>query len=110
MWPLYAGWSLSTNARLAGSTLLIEPKPQGQPNIRYDYDASTVYGFLETVRRGKRDQTEHPSEPRDAGRSLRSIHEIADCHFALYGTVWFPLTLTQRPATMGWDTDQFEQR
>ncbi|MBN0196845.1 xylose isomerase, partial [Pseudomonas aeruginosa] len=29
-----------------GGTLLIEPKPQEPTKHQYDYDASTVYGFL----------------------------------------------------------------
>ncbi len=34
-------------------TLLIEPKPQEPTKHQYDYDAATVYGFLETVWSGK---------------------------------------------------------
>ncbi len=83
--------------------ILIEPKPQEPSKHQYDYDVSTVYGFL------KRFGLEHEVKVNIeqghailAGHSFE--HEIATAaSLGIFGSI----DMNRNDYQSGWDTDQF---
>ncbi|MDI4516726.1 xylose isomerase, partial [Escherichia coli] len=84
-------------------TLLIEPKPQEPTKHQYDYDASTVYGFLKQF--GLEKEIKLNIEANHATLAGHSFHhEIATAiALGLFGSV----DANRGDAQLGWDTDQF---
>ena len=84
-------------------TLLIEPKPQEPTKHQYDYDASTVYGFLKQF--GLEKEIKVNIEANHATLAGHSFHhEIASAiALGIFGSV----DANRGDAQLGWDTDQF---
>ncbi len=84
-------------------TLLIEPKPQEPTKHQYDYDASTVYGFLKQF--GLEKEIKLNIEANHATLAYHSFHhEIATAiALGLFGSV----DANRGDPQLGWDTDQF---
>jgi xylose isomerase len=84
-------------------TLLIEPKPQEPTKHQYDYDSSTVHGFL--VRHGLVDEYRLNIEANHATLAGHSFHhEIA---YATANGVFGSIDANRGDYQNGWDTDQF---
>ncbi len=84
-------------------TLLIEPKPQEPTKHQYDYDASTVYGFLKQF--GLEKEIKLNIEANHATLAGHTFHhEIATAiALGLFGSV----DANRGDPQLGWDTDQF---
>jgi len=86
-----------------GGQLLIEPKPMEPTKHQYDYDVSTVYGFL--VRHGLEDEYRINIEANHATLAGHSFHhEVA---FAAANGVLGSIDANRGDPQNGWDTDQF---
>jgi xylose isomerase len=86
-----------------GGQLLIEPKPMEPTKHQYDYDVSTVYGFL--VRHGLEDEYRVNVEANHATLAGHSFHhEVA---FAVANGVLGSIDANRGDPQNGWDTDQF---
>lgn len=83
--------------------ILIEPKPQEPTKHQYDYDVSTVYGFLK--RHGLEDQVKVNIEQGHAILAGHSFeHEIATAQaLGIFGSI----DMNRNDYQSGWDTDQF---
>jgi xylose isomerase len=83
--------------------LLIEPKPMEPTKHQYDYDVSTVYGFL--VRHGLEDEYRVNVEANHATLAGHSFHhEVA---FAVANGILGSIDANRGDPQNGWDTDQF---
>lgn len=84
-------------------TILIEPKPQEPSKHQYDYDVSTVYGFLK--RFGLEDEIRVNIEQGHAILAGHSFeHEIATAaSLGIFGSI----DMNRNDYQSGWDTDQF---
>ena len=83
--------------------LLIEPKPMEPTKHQYDYDVSTVYGFL--VRHGLEDEYRVNIEANHATLAGHSFHhEVA---FAVANGILGSIDANRGDPQNGWDTDQF---
>jgi len=84
-------------------TLLIEPKPQEPTKHQYDYDVSTVYGFLQ--RFGLEKEVKVNIEVGHAFLAKHSFeHEVATAaSLGILGSV----DANRNDLQSGWDTDQF---
>ncbi|HYM83387.1 MAG TPA: xylose isomerase, partial [Candidatus Dormibacteraeota bacterium] len=83
--------------------LLIEPKPQEPTKHQYDYDASTVHGFL--VRHGLEREYKLNLEANHATLAGHSFHhEVA---YAVAHGVFGSVDANRGDYQNGWDTDQF---
>ena len=84
-------------------TLLIEPKPQEPTKHQYDYDVSTVYGFLQ--RFGLEKEVKVNVEVGHAYLAKHSFeHEVATAaSLGILGSV----DANRNDLQSGWDTDQF---
>jgi xylose isomerase len=83
--------------------LLIEPKPMEPTKHQYDYDVSTVYGFL--VRNGLQDEYRVNIEANHATLAGHSFHhEVA---FAIANGILGSIDANRGDPQNGWDTDQF---
>ncbi|MBI1216999.1 MAG: xylose isomerase [Rhodobacteraceae bacterium] len=84
-------------------TILIEPKPQEPSKHQYDYDVSTVYGFLK--RFGLENEIRVNIEQGHcilAGHTFE--HEIATAiSMGIFGSI----DMNRNDYQSGWDTDQF---
>ena len=86
-----------------GGQLLIEPKPMEPTKHQYDYDVSTVYGFL--VRNGLEDEYRVNIEANHATLAGHSFHhEVA---FAVANGILGSIDANRGDPQNGWDTDQF---
>lgn len=86
-----------------GGTLLIEPKPQEPTKHQYDYDCSTVHGFLE--RYDLLDEFKVNIEVNHATLSGHSFHhEVA---YAIDNGIFGSIDANRGDPQNGWDTDQF---
>jgi xylose isomerase len=86
-----------------GGQLLIEPKPMEPTKHQYDYDVSTVYGFL--VRHGLEDEYRVNIEANHATLAGHSFHhEVA---FASANGILGSIDANRGDPQNGWDTDQF---
>ncbi len=84
-------------------TLLIEPKPQEPTKHQYDYDVSTVYGFLKRI--GLEDEVKLNIEQGHAILAGHSFeHELA---LAASLGVLGSIDINRNDYQSGWDTDQF---
>jgi xylose isomerase len=84
-------------------TLLIEPKPQEPTKHQYDYDASTVHGFL--VSHGLADEYRVNLEVNHATLAGHSFHhEVA---YAYASGIFGSIDVNRGDYQNGWDTDQF---
>jgi xylose isomerase len=84
-------------------TLLIEPKPQEPTKHQYDYDVSTVYGFLQ--RFGLEKEVKVNVEVGHAYLAKHSFeHEVATAaSLGILGSI----DANRNDLQSGWDTDQF---
>ena len=83
--------------------LLIEPKPMEPTKHQYDYDVSTVYGFL--VRNGLEGEYRVNIEANHATLAGHSFHhEVA---FAVANGILGSIDANRGDPQNGWDTDQF---
>jgi xylose isomerase len=83
--------------------LLIEPKPMEPTKHQYDYDVSTVYGFL--VKHGLQDEYRVNIEANHATLAGHSFHhEVA---FAIANGIFGSIDANRGDPQNGWDTDQF---
>jgi xylose isomerase len=84
-------------------TILIEPKPQEPSKHQYDYDVSTVYGFLKDFGLEKEVKTNiEQGHAILAGHSFE--HEIATAAaLGIFGSI----DMNRNDYQSGWDTDQF---
>jgi xylose isomerase len=83
--------------------LLIEPKPMEPTKHQYDYDVSTVHGFL--VRHGLADEYRVNIEANHATLAGHSFHhEVA---FAVANGSLGSIDANRGDPQNGWDTDQF---
>jgi xylose isomerase len=86
-----------------GGQLLIEPKPMEPTKHQYDYDVSTVYGFL--LRHGLEDEYRVNIEANHATLAGHSFHhEVA---FAAANGILGSIDANRGDPQNGWDTDQF---
>lgn len=84
-------------------TLLIEPKPQEPTKHQYDYDCSTVHGFLD--RYDLTDEYRVNIEVNHATLGGHSFHhEVA---YAMQNGIFGSIDANRGDAQNGWDTDQF---
>ena len=84
-------------------TLLIEPKPQEPTKHQYDYDCSTVHGFLE--RYDLADEFKVNIEVNHATLGGHSLHhEVA---YAMQNGIFGSIDANRGDPQNGWDTDQF---
>jgi xylose isomerase len=84
-------------------TLLIEPKPQEPTKHQYDYDTTTVHGFL--VRHGLEDEYRVNIEANHATLAGHSFHhEVA---YAVANGIFGSIDANRGDYQNGWDTDQF---
>ena len=84
-------------------TLLIEPKPQEPTKHQYDYDVSTVYGFLKQFGLEKEIKVNiEANHATLAGHTFQ--HEVATA-FAL--DIFGSIDANRGDPQLGWDTDQF---
>ena len=83
--------------------ILIEPKPQEPSKHQYDYDVSTVYGFLR--RHGLEGEVKVNIEQGHAILAGHSFeHEIATAvALGIFGSI----DMNRNDYQSGWDTDQF---
>ena len=83
--------------------ILIEPKPQEPSKHQYDYDVSTVYGFLK--RFGLESEVKVNIEQGHAILAGHSFeHEIATAtSLGIFGSI----DMNRNDYQSGWDTDQF---
>ena len=83
--------------------ILMEPKPKEPTKHQYDFDAATVYAFLQ--RYGLQDEVKLNLEGNHATLAGHSFeHEIAMAvAFGLLGS----LDMNRGDTLLGWDTDQF---
>lgn len=83
--------------------ILIEPKPKEPTAHQYDFDAATVYGFLQ--HHGLEKEVKLNLEANHALLAGHSFeHEIATAAaFGILGS----LDINRGDALLGWDTDQF---
>ena len=84
--------------------LLIEPKPMEPPKHQYDFDAATVFAFMQRYGLSSTDfklniEANHATL---AGHSFE--HEIA---YALANDVLGSVDINRGDPLLGWDTDQF---
>src|SRR3954471_16619879 len=83
--------------------LLIEPKPMEPTKHQYDYDVSTVYGFL--VANGLENEYRVNVEANHATLAGHSFHhEVA---FAVANGILGSIDANRGDMQNGWDTDQF---
>src|SRR4051812_26765647 len=83
--------------------VLIEPKPMEPTKHQYDYDVSTVYGFL--VANGLEDEYRVNVEANHATLAGHSFHhEVA---FAIANGILGSIDANRGDMQNGWDTDQF---
>jgi xylose isomerase len=86
-----------------GGQLLIEPKPMEPTKHQYDYDVSTVYGFL--LRHGLEDEYRVNIEANHATLAGHSFHhEVAS---AVADGILGSIDANRGDPQNGWDTDQF---
>jgi xylose isomerase len=86
-----------------GGQLLIEPKPQEPTKHQYDYDVSTVHGFL--VSHGLENDYKVNIEANHATLAGHSFHhEVA---FAAANGILGSIDANRGDPQNGWDTDQF---
>ena len=86
-----------------GGQLLIEPKPMEPTKHQYDFDVSTVYGFL--VRHGLEGEYRVNVEANHATLAGHSFHhEVA---FAVANGILGSIDANRGDPQNGWDTDQF---
>ncbi len=84
-------------------TLLIEPKPQEPTKHQYDYDCSTVHGFL--VRHGLEKEYRVNIEANHATLAGHSFHhEVA---YSVANGIFGSIDANRGDYQNGWDTDQF---
>jgi xylose isomerase len=84
-------------------TLLIEPKPQEPTKHQYDYDCTTVHGFL--VRHGLEKEYRVNIEANHATLAGHSFHhEVA---YAVGAGIFGSIDANRGDYQNGWDTDQF---
>jgi len=84
-------------------TLLIEPKPMEPTKHQYDYDTTTVHGFL--VRNGLEDEFRVNIEANHATLAGHSFHhEVA---YAIANGIFGSIDANRGDPQNGWDTDQF---
>ncbi len=84
-------------------TLLIEPKPMEPTKHQYDFDCSTVHGFL--VRNGLADEYRVNIEANHATLAGHSFHhEVA---YAIANGIFGSIDANRGDYQNGWDTDQF---
>ncbi len=84
-------------------TLLIEPKPQEPTKHQYDYDCSTVHGFLERYDLvGEFKVNIEVNHATLGGHSLH--HEVA---YAMQHGIFGSIDANRGDPQNGWDTDQF---
>ena len=84
-------------------TLLIEPKPMEPTKHQYDFDCSTVHGFL--VRNGLADEYRVNIEANHATLAGHSFHhEVA---YAISHGIFGSIDANRGDYQNGWDTDQF---
>ena len=84
-------------------TILIEPKPQEPTKHQYDFDVSTVYGFLK--RYGLEEEIKVNIEQGHAILAGHSFeHELAVANaLGIFGSI----DMNRNDYQSGWDTDQF---
>ena len=84
-------------------TILIEPKPQEPTKHQYDYDVSTVYGFLKDF--GLENEVKVNIEQGHAILAGHSFeHELATAAaLGIFGSI----DMNRNDYQSGWDTDQF---
>ncbi|ADO70176.1 xylose isomerase [Stigmatella aurantiaca] len=84
-------------------TILIEPKPMEPTKHQYDYDVSTVYGFLE--RSGLAKEVKVNIEVNHATLAGHTFdHEVATAiALGIFGSI----DMNRGDPQNGWDTDQF---
>jgi len=84
-------------------TILIEPKPQEPTKHQYDFDVSTVYGFLKDF--GLENEVKVNIEQGHAILAGHSFeHEIATASaLGIFGSI----DMNRNDYQSGWDTDQF---
>ena len=86
-----------------GGQLLIEPKPMEPTKHQYDYDVSTVHGFL--VRHGLEGEYRVNVEANHATLAGHSFHhEVAS---AIANGILGSIDANRGDPQNGWDTDQF---
>jgi len=86
-----------------GGALLIEPKPQEPTKHQYDYDSSTVHGFL--ARNGLDGEYKVNIEANHATLAGHSFHhEVA---YAVGAGIFGSIDANRGDYQNGWDTDQF---
>jgi len=84
-------------------TLLIEPKPMEPTKHQYDYDSTTVHGFL--VRNGLEGEYRLNIEANHATLAGHSFHhEVA---YAVANGMFGSIDANRGDPQNGWDTDQF---
>jgi xylose isomerase len=84
-------------------TLLIEPKPMEPTKHQYDYDSTTVHGFL--VRNGLEGEYRLNIEANHATLAGHSFHhEVA---YAVANGILGSIDANRGDPQNGWDTDQF---
>jgi xylose isomerase len=84
-------------------TLLIEPKPQEPTKHQYDYDSSTVHGFL--LRHDLEKEYKVNIEANHATLAGHSFHhEVA---YAVGAGIFGSIDANRGDYQNGWDTDQF---
>ncbi len=83
--------------------MLIEPKPAEPTKHQYDYDVSTVYGFLK--RYGLEKEVKVNIEQNHALLAGHTFeHEIQMAHaLGIFGSI----DMNRGDELLGWDTDQF---
>lgn len=83
--------------------ILIEPKPREPSKHQYDFDSTTVYGFLK--RYGLESEVKLNIEANHATLAGHSFeHEIATAQaLGLFGSI----DMNRGDPQLGWDTDQF---
>lgn len=84
-------------------TILVEPKPQEPTKHQYDYDVSTVYGFLK--RYGLENEVKVNIEQGHAILAGHTFeHELATADaLGIFGSI----DMNRNDYQSGWDTDQF---
>lgn len=84
-------------------TILVEPKPQEPTKHQYDFDVSTVYGFLK--RHGLENEVKVNIEQGHAVLAGHTFeHEIATATaLGIFGSI----DMNRNDYQSGWDTDQF---
>ena len=96
-------WRSTSTGSGSSGQLLIEPKPMEPTKHQYDYDVSTVYGFL--VRHGLEDEYRVNVEANHATLAGHSFHhEVA---FAVANGIFGSIDANRGDPQNGWDTDQF---